>query len=201
MDLHFDSPGRNAYPDFCLVNLAEGFELKGLANPGREANFGRNSRIPLAEHNGRQIYFVFGRYPSDPDGDRYPSLNLVVLLNADTAYFHANKSLPVFGSYGDILIRDSKMYVKPTPFALVQGTARRSTLILRDDHLVDDSLFPVSTLTRRETDRIVVAYSFDLRTNEIVTADAPNPNAGRNHVFRAYRIKGVPAGPVSFWVH
>jgi|SRR5829696_8936912 len=27
-----------------------------------------------------------------------------------------------FGSYGDILVRDRKMYVAPTPFALAEGT-------------------------------------------------------------------------------
>ena len=38
LGLNFDSPGRNAYPDFRLVKFAEGFELKGLAYPGREAD-------------------------------------------------------------------------------------------------------------------------------------------------------------------
>ena len=38
-----------------------------------------------------------------------------------------------FGSYGDILIRDRKMYVVPTPFHLVEGVAHRQTLILPAD--------------------------------------------------------------------
>ena len=37
MMINFDSPGRNSYPDFRLVHDAEGFELKGLAYPGRSA--------------------------------------------------------------------------------------------------------------------------------------------------------------------
>ena len=47
-------------------------------------------------------------------------LDLVVcrgdFLNADHTYVHKNKSVKGFGSYGDIMIRDRKMYVAPTPF-------------------------------------------------------------------------------------
>jgi hypothetical protein len=35
-----------------------------------------------------------------------------------------------FGSYGDILIRDRKMYVVPTPFALASNLAHYFTLIM-----------------------------------------------------------------------
>ena len=38
LKLKFDSPGRNTYPDFRMVHSAEGYELKGLAYPGREAD-------------------------------------------------------------------------------------------------------------------------------------------------------------------
>ncbi len=202
--MDYDSPGRNSYPDFRLPKLAEGFELKGLAYPGREANYDCNSRIPCAEHDGLQVYYVFGRYPRNPDGARYPVLDLVLchgsFLNAETAYVHKNRSFRGFGSYGDILIRDRKMYVAPTPFALVRGTAHRRTLILPVEHPVGDGLVAVGTLTRRETDRIVLAYRFDLRTNEIKTADAANPYAGREHIFRAYRVQGDPQQAVSLRV-
>jgi hypothetical protein len=63
MNLNFDQPGRNSYPDFRLVNSPEGFELKGLAYPGRDASYDCNSQVPCGEHNGRQVYYVFGRYP------------------------------------------------------------------------------------------------------------------------------------------
>jgi hypothetical protein len=43
----------------------------------------------------------------------------------------------------------------------------------------------------------VVTYSFDLRTNEIATTHVPNPNAGREHVFRAYRVADDPTDAVS----
>jgi hypothetical protein len=144
---------------------------------------------------------VFGRYPTDPDGNSYPVLDLVLchgsFLNADNTYVHKNKSFRGFGSYGDILVRDRKMYVAPTPFALAEGTAHRRTLIIPDGHEVDDDLVEVGTLVRREVDEIVVAYSFDLRTNEIATSHVPNPNAGREHVFKAYRLAGDPSDPVS----
>lgn len=198
--LHFDSPGRNSYPDFRLVRFAEGFELKGLAYPGREATYDCNSQMPRGEHNGRQVYYVFGRYPKKPDGNRYPVLDLVVchgsFLNADNAYVHKNKSFRGFGSYGDILVRDRKMYVAPTPFALAEGTAHRRTLILPEGHLAAGGIIEVGTLTRREVDRVVVAYSFDLRTNEIATTYVPNPHAGREHVFKAYRVSDDPADAV-----
>lgn len=198
--LNFDSPGRNSYPDFRLVRFPEGFELKGLAYPGREADYDCNSQVPCGEHNGRQVYYVFGRYPANPDGNRYPVLDLVLchgsFLNADNIYVHKNRSFRGFGSYGDILVRDRKMYVAPTPFALAEGTAHHCTLILPEGHLVDGDLIEVGTLRRREVDHVVVAYSFDLRTNEIATTQVPNASAGRDHVFKAYRVAGEAADPV-----
>ncbi|WP_199559139.1 hypothetical protein [Nioella nitratireducens] len=44
---------------------------------------------------------------------------------------------------------------------------------------------------------MVVAYNFDLRTNELNTELVPNPNAGREHVFKAYRLDGDPLTPVT----
>ena len=201
LGLNFDSPGRNAYPDFRLVQFTEGFELKGLAYPGREADYDCNSQAPCGEHNGREVYYVFGRYPKDPDGKRYPVLDLVLchgrFLNADNTYVHKNKSFRGFGSYGDILVRDRKMYVAPTPFALAEGTAHRRTLIVPEDHNVDIDLVEVGRLIRREVDEVVVTYSFDLRTNEMDTTQVPNPGAGREHVFKAYRCVGDPADGVT----
>lgn len=197
----FDEPGRNTYPDFRIVRHPEGYELKALAYPGREADYDCNSQLPRGEHNGRRIYYVFGRYPNKPDGDRYPVLDLVVchgsLLNADSTYVHQNKSFRGFGSYGDLLVRDRKMYVAPTPFALADGTTHRRTLILPADTPVDDDLKEVGVLIRREVKRLVVAYQFDLRTNELNTTLVRNPNAGREHVFRAWRVDGDPEEPVT----
>jgi len=201
LGLNFDSPGRNSYPDFRLVKFAEGFELKGLAYPGREADYDCNSQVPSGEHNGRQVYYFFGRYPAEPEENRYPVRDLVVshgsFLNADNNSVHKNKSFRGFGSYGDLLVRDRKMYVAPTPFALAEGTVHYRTLIVPASHEVDTDLIEVGTLTRREVDEVVVAYSFDLRTNEMQTERVPNPSAGQEHVFKAYRVAGDPPDNVA----
>lgn len=199
--LNFDTPGRNTYPDFCLVNSPDGYELKGLAYPGREADYDCNSQVPRGEHNGRQIYYVFGRYPAKPDGNEYPVLDLVIchgsFLNADNDYLHKNKSFRGFGSYGDILVRDRKMYVAPTPFALAEGTAHHRTLIIPKNEDPGAGLVDVGDLCRKEVDELVVAYQFDLDTNELTLKTAPNPSAGTEHHFKAYRLEGDPIAPVS----
>ena len=196
----FEEGGRNSYPDFRLVRSTEGYELKGLAYPGREADYDCNSQVPCGHHNGREVYYVFGRYPAKPDGDSYPVIDLVLchgsFLNAANDYMHENKSFRGFGSYGDILVRDRKMYVAPTPFALAEGTAHQRTLILPASEAVSAEFEVVGELVRREVDEVVCAYAFDLRTNELTTTKLRNPNAGREHRFVAYRLKGEPKSPV-----
>lgn len=194
--LNFESGQRNSYPDFRLVATAEGYEVKGLAYPGRDANFDSNSQIPSGIHNGRSIYYMFGRYPKKPDGKTYPVVDLVLchgsFLNADHEYIHKNKNVKGFGSYGDLMIRDRKMYVVPTPFRLVDGVAHHQTLILPAEINAGKKFVAVGELRRREADQLIVAYSFDLRTNEIMPRSIANPAAGREHVFRAWRLKGSP---------
>ena len=193
--LNFDVGGRNTYPDFRLVATTDGFEVKGLAYPGREANYDCNSQVPSGSHNGRTIYYVFGRYPAEPDGDSYPVLDLVVchgdFLNADHTYVHKNKSVKGFGSYGDIMIRDRKMYVAPTPFGLTSGTAHNRTLILPAGAAVDARFVEVGRLARREAEKLIVGYTFNLRTNVLTPELVDNPSAGREHLFRAYRLRRV----------
>jgi hypothetical protein len=67
--LHYEEGGRNSYPDFRMVRSTEGYEVKGLAYPGREVNYDCNSQVPSGSRNGRTIFYVFGRYPARPDGD------------------------------------------------------------------------------------------------------------------------------------
>jgi hypothetical protein len=193
--LNFEAGGRNAYPDFRLVASADGFEVKGLAYPGREANYDCNSQVPSGSHNGRMIFYVFGRYPAEPDGDTYPVLDLVIchgdFLNAQHDYVHKNKSVKGFGSYGDIMIRDRKMYVAPTPFGLTTGTAHNQTLILPADFPLNSDLRSVGTLTRRESEKVIVGYTFDLRTNILKPELVNNPTVGQEHKFIAYRLKGA----------
>ena len=192
LQIDFDTPGRNAYPDFRLVRTAEGYEVKGLAYPGREATYDSNSQVPTGYHNGREVFYVFGRYPADPEGNDYPVIDLVIchgdFLNADHEYVHENKSIKGFGSYGDIMIRDRKMYVAPTPFILTDGTTGQVTLILPESTQVDGTrLAAVGDLTRTECDNLVVGYTFDLQTNELTPQTVRNPHAGQQHRFIAYR--------------
>lgn len=198
---NFELGGRNSYPDFRMVAAADGYEIKGLAYPGRDASFDSNSQVPTGFHNGRVIYYVFGRYPKQPDGNKYPVLDLVVchgdFLNADHDYVHENKSVKGFGSYGDILIRDRKMYVVPTPFRLVEGVAHQQTLILPAESPAPQQFIRVGDLRRRETDRLIVGYSFNLQTNSLEPKTVPNPAAGREHEFVAWRLKGSPTEPVA----
>lgn len=199
--LPFEAGGRNSYPDFRMVQFTDGYELKGLAYPGRYASYDSNSQVPTGFHNGRRIYYVFGRYPKKPDGNSYPVLDLVVcdgdFMNADHDYVHENKHVKGFGSYGDIMIRDRKMYVVPTPFYLIDGAAHHQTLVLPADVSPGEHFFQVGDLVRREAAELIVGYSFDLRTNEIVPEKIPNPGAGREHAFKAWRLTGSPADPVS----
>lgn len=209
LSIHFEGAGRNTYPDFSLVEYTEGYEVKGLAWPGRERDYDSNSQVPTGYHNGRQIFYVFGRYPVDltpfvaqGNGQRqYPVVDLVVchgdFLNADHGYFHKNKNVKGFGTYGDIMIRDRKMYVAPTPFALTEGTTGLMTLIVPEHMKADRRYQEVGRLTRLEADSLVVGYTFDLRTNELKAERIPNPSARNEHRFVAYRLADHATKPVS----
>ena len=197
----FEEGGRNTYPDFMMVKLTEGYEVKGLAYPGRWLNYDSNSQVPTGFHNGRTIYYVFGRYPKQPDGNSYPVLDLVVchgdFLNIDHEYVHENKAIRGFGSYGDILIRDRKMYVAPTPYGLLDGVAHCQTLIVPSDMTLPAAYKEVGLIVRHEADELVVKYAFDLRNNELSTERVRNPYAGREHAFRAVRLTNGLDAPVS----
>jgi hypothetical protein len=209
LSVHFEASKRNTYPDFSLVEYPEGYEVKGLAWPGREQDYDSNSQVPTGYHNGRQIFYVFGRYPADlspyfdqGNGQRqYPVVDLVIchgsFLNADYKYVHKNKSIKEFGSYGDIMIRDRKMYVAPTPFALTNGTTGLMTIIVPENLQPSAQFQEVGKLKRIETDTLVSGYTFNLMTNQIQTQCIPNPNAGAEHRFVAYRLNNQATKPVS----
>ncbi len=197
----FEEAGRNSFPDFRLVEYTDGYEVKGLAYPGRWKSYDSNSQVPTGLHNGRTIYYVFGRYPKQPDGDMYPLVDLVIchgdFLNADHTYIHENKAVREFGSYGDILIRDRKMYVAPTPFGLLTGVAHRYTLIIPEDSSAPDGFIEVGQIVRKEVNTLISKYEFDLRSNELKTDGISNPNAGKEHSFRALRLVGEPIDKVT----
>jgi hypothetical protein len=82
------------------------------------------------------------------------------------------------------------MYVVPTPFALASNLAHYFTLILPSEVSPQGPLEAVGELVRTEAAELVVAYTFDLRTNELVPEKIPNPGAGREHRFTAWRMAG-----------
>lgn len=200
--LLFDEPGRNSYPDFPLVTMQEGYEIKGLQWPGRDANYDANSQVPSGFHNGRSIYYVFGRYPVPaPEDTHYPVIDLVVchgdFLNADHDYEHKNRNVKGFGSYGDIMIRDRKMYVVPTPFAIAQGLTGRRTLIVPETQSAPEGFTSIANVERCEAANLVAGYAFDLRTNDLRAQLIPNPAAGKVHKFVAYRVSNDASGAIS----
>ena len=205
--LRYDIGGRNTYPDFRLVEHTEGYEVKGLAYPGRERDFDANSNLPTGFHNGRQIFYIFGRYPSNTteyrinDITEYPVIDLVLchgdFMSANHDYIHQNKHIKGFGTYGDIMIRDRMMYVVPTPFALTSGTTGLATLIVPADFDAPSEFICVGELVRVESDKLVVGYSFDLTSNAIKDQLIKNPNAGKKHIFKAYRHQSQTSKPVN----
>lgn len=185
--------GRNTYPDFVLPN-GEGYEVKGLEFPGRYSDFDSNSQPPTGSHGGWEpIFYVFGRYPKG-GGESYGVTDLVIchgdFLNAMHDYVHKNRSVKGFGRYGDIFIRDRKMYRVPTPYALAEGVEGRHTVIVPTGRRPPEHLVQVGDLERHEAERMLVSYAFDLRTNEIDADYVDNPRSGQVHKFAAYRQRG-----------
>ncbi len=62
------------------------------------------------------------------------------------------------------------------------------TLIVPDRMDADSRFQEVGRLSRFESDTLVVGYCFDLETNELKAQMRPNPNAGKEHKFIAYRL-------------
>src|SRR5882762_8959363 len=56
--LNFELGGRNTYPDFRLFASTDGFEVKGLAYHGREANYDCNSQSRIAILKWGSPFFV-----------------------------------------------------------------------------------------------------------------------------------------------
>lgn len=88
----------------------------------------------------------------------------------------------------------------PTPFRLADGVAHQQTLILPAGVKPGKEFACVSELCRREANELVIAYSFDLQTNELRPTKVPNPHAGREHQFQAWRLKGSPTDLVAMRV-
>jgi hypothetical protein len=74
---------------------------------GVRDNYDCNSQVPAGNHNGRTIYYVFGRYPAEPDGDTYPVLDLVV-CHGHFLERQTGGGARAYESYGGMLIRGRK---------------------------------------------------------------------------------------------
>lgn len=171
-----------------------------MAWPGRERDYDANSRVTSGFHNGRTIFYAFGRYPSDLSGyslnnngeKSYPVIDFIMchgdFINADRSYVHRNKNIKEFGSYGDMMIRDRKIYVAPTPFTLTEGTAGLMTLIVPEDYLSDGRFRKVGELVRTECSRKISGYSFDFAANILEAKSTENEHSGKKHRFAAYRL-------------
>lgn len=195
--------GANAWPDFALEDFDEGYELKGLEVPGRWNDFDANSRLPKGTHDGREIYYVFGRYPKGADRKGLPLSDFVIcigsFLSREGYPIHKNTSVRGAGSYGDVLIRVRKMFVPPTPFRSVQGTIGQRTLIVTDSTASkldsDERIERVGELERVEATEHVQSIMIDLGVPGLQVKTVPNTaSGGRVHHFVAFRRAGL-VGP------
>lgn len=199
--LEYEESGRNTYPDFPLRgDPSEGFEVKSLAHPGRSKNYDANSQPPCGVHDGRTIFYVFIRYPTGV-GNSYPVHDLVIchgdFLNPMRDYVHRNDNVPNFGAYGDIMIRDRKMYVVRTPYDITDGLAGKRTLVLPAGWDAPSGFKAVGSVERRESDEVAVGYEFDLKASQLQVINESNPNAGKLHSFIAYRPSDGEDVPVA----
>jgi hypothetical protein len=79
------------------------------------------------------------------------------------------------------------MYVAPTPFALAMGLTWTRTLIIPSTWKQPVGFKKVGDIVRIEADNLVIGYEFDLKANKIFSKTIPNPAAGKQHCFAAYR--------------
>lgn len=185
--------GRNTYPDFPVAGVAESYEVKGITVGSRENDFDCNSALPSGQHAGSTVFYLFGRYERSTAGEYPRVLDLVIahgaFLNAGGGYQADNTSMRVLGSYGDVLLRDRKMYVAYTPYRLLTGMRRHCTLVLPQDwpDQPADGWIQVGAVERVEHDQVLVGYHADLAANTLTPAFEANPHGGSVHRFRIWR--------------
>jgi hypothetical protein len=78
----------------------------------------------------------------------------------------------------------------------VTGVTHTQTLILPSGQRVPRGFREVGRLVRREAERLIVGYTFDLRANTLRSKTVPNPGAGREHEFSAWRVAAGSVEPV-----
>lgn len=220
--------GRNSFPDFLVRDATtgkpiQGYEVKGLAIPGRSDTFDANSKLPrgcnrLSDGTEYDVYYIFGRYRNTDKSLKVELADLVVfhgdLINADRWYQHKNLHVKGFGSYGDIMIRDRKMYVPKTPYALLSGIENKRTLIvpyrIRLEALLSRqelnglpapmfnsfktlvvNLIKVGRIERVEVRNRITAYEVNLENLSIKPLVSLNPSRSRKHTFIVYSDRSL----------
>lgn len=180
--------GRNSYPDFwmSLDDTTIGNEVKSLAHYSngrparRDVDF--NSTAPQPRVNSRDCFLTFVLYRQEssdtPLHGRVTTLCLtdISLLNADRDFLALNLSVKQFGSYGDGMIRNRRMYRFLHPVTLLEGFGieirDRSTLILPESSLdrveaSRDGLVKIGSIERTTVPQRLASYRVNVRTGEI----------------------------------
>jgi hypothetical protein len=187
-----DPQGRNLFPDFLLHASNEAYEVKGLEVPGRDNTFDANSHLPSGIFEDKSLFYAFGRYPKTKSKS-FPVLDVVICHGSffnTNRYAHLNTSIPAFGSFGDIAIRDRKMYVIPTPYSLVGPVLDENFSLI-----VPVNCLPI-TPTFVEKKRIVrcgtpirpISYTFDLQYNQMSVETRSNTKISK-YEFSLYQIE------------
>ena len=191
LEAGFEIPegGRNTYPDFAILGSSEAYEVKGITVGSRENDFDGNSALPSGEHDGLNVLYLFGRYATQQVVDIVIAHG--AFLNAGGGYKADNKSMRVLGSYGDMLLRDRKMYVAYTPYRLLTNMRDHCSLVLPEawPSPPDQSWSSVGSVVRVEPDQVLVGYTADLAANTLTPEFEHNPHAGRQHRFQIWRLQ------------
>lgn len=74
------------------------------------------------------------------------------------------------------------------------------TLVVPADYKAPDDFQCVGEMVRVESKRLVTQYTFDLQSNDIRINTEPNPSAGTEHRFKAWRLKSQPLTKVKLAV-
>lgn len=192
-------PGRGRSSDFQVVDSGDRYYSKGLPHPGRGPMYHAHDANERALPDGHNIYYVVGRYRAGTEGSQFRVLDLIMCHREflePIRRVSADSVIGGYGSYGDIKVRVQWEQPLPNPFRLLQGAANQATLILPDHYDPGPSLVQVGVLIRREPRDIVIAIVENFVAGTVTAGTAPNPTAGQEHTFRAWRLKGSSTDPV-----
>ena len=183
-----EAQGRNKYPDFWLSldGTTIGNEVKSLAHHpnGRPArkDLDFNSTAPQSLMQGRDCFLTFVLYRHDSlDSPLQGTVTTVCLadiafLNADKNFVPLNLSVKKFGSYGDGIIRNRRMYRFRHPVTVLDEIGLdirgRPTLILPEGSLgqaeaLADRLLQIGSVERATAPQRLASYLVNVRTGEI----------------------------------